>query len=125
MDSSLPHLNGIERTGSICTGDRLLSTAGVTRSERYRRSGEMRGSARRLLADRSEMRVRLRNPGGHREDTRRRCCGTHGKRRKRSGPRTLGIGAGRIGLGMLMMTRMIMGAVVMHGTGGIRIAQHD
>jgi hypothetical protein len=88
-----------------------------------------RGAAERLLTGGSELSVsvrKVRRQHGHSFD---RCRGEYRKRGQRRGACTLRIGAGGVGLGVVMarmiMAGVIMAGAVLHGARRIRVAQHD
>ena len=87
---------------------------------------EMRGSAGALLASRPESSVDLFELPGQLEDVDVWRRGEHRQRGKGCGPGALGIRAGRIGVSVLRMSRVILaGVVVVRRALRIRVAQHD
>lgn len=86
----------------------------------------MRGSAGALLASRPESSVDLFELPGQLEDVDVWRRGEHRQRGKGCGPGALGIRAGRIGVSVLRMSRVILaGVVVVRRALRIRVAQHD
>jgi hypothetical protein len=111
-----------ERTGA--TRPTLSRRAALPCGERWIESGESRRSARSLVAGGSEISVYLCNLWQQWLHTWHRRCAQHRERRQWRRSRTLRIGTGRIGLGV-MMPRMIVTAMMMNGPRRIRIAQND
>jgi hypothetical protein len=89
----------------------------------------VRGAAGRLLTGGSELSVSLRKVRRQRRHSFDRRRGNYRKRRQGRGACTLCIGAGGVGLGVVMarviMADVIMAVAVLQGARRIRVAQYD